>query len=462
MVPMLNPDGAERYARRNAQAIDINRDALQLATPEGRLLKACATASSRSSASTCTTRTGARRWARPACSRRSRCSRWRATPQGTLTPGRARAKRVCSRGRAHARALRARRHRALRRGLEPARLRRQPHGLGHAGGADRERRPAAGRLARRPDAAQLRRAAERAPRPRAGRPGRRGRRALRGPRPQHRRPLRRRRSSRAAASSSRRAAEPYRADVAFDVLDDDPALAACPEPGPGRALADPRGGRRAAARPRRAGAASADRLLVPALAASVRGLDARSWLDGRGARRRQPPRRGARCAGTWRRRIARRRWRSRSASRLPAAPRSRSRTRQHAGYALEIPAPPARRRVARDARGGARALLTGGAWREPAGLRPLAERLGALAGAGRRRGRSLRPDARASLLVLRPRDGGGLDARLARDRGGLPRRARGRRSAVAPWRSSRDPRVPELGPNVQRAHGRSPPRSAAS
>ena len=28
MVPMLNPDGAERYARRNAQAIDINRDAL--------------------------------------------------------------------------------------------------------------------------------------------------------------------------------------------------------------------------------------------------------------------------------------------------------------------------------------------------------------------------------------------------------------------------------------------------
>ena len=27
-------------------------------------------------------------------------------------------------------------------------------------------------------------------------------------------------------------AEPYRADVAFDVLDDDPALAACPDPGP--------------------------------------------------------------------------------------------------------------------------------------------------------------------------------------------------------------------------------------
>jgi hypothetical protein len=39
MVPMLNPDGAERYERRNAQAIDVNRDALSLATPEGQLLK---------------------------------------------------------------------------------------------------------------------------------------------------------------------------------------------------------------------------------------------------------------------------------------------------------------------------------------------------------------------------------------------------------------------------------------
>jgi hypothetical protein len=39
MVPMLNPDGAEIYQRRNLQAIDINRDALNLATPEGRILK---------------------------------------------------------------------------------------------------------------------------------------------------------------------------------------------------------------------------------------------------------------------------------------------------------------------------------------------------------------------------------------------------------------------------------------
>ncbi|MEO8501756.1 MAG: M14 family zinc carboxypeptidase, partial [Vicinamibacteria bacterium] len=39
MIPMLNPDGAAWYERRNAQGIDINRDALMLATPEGRLLK---------------------------------------------------------------------------------------------------------------------------------------------------------------------------------------------------------------------------------------------------------------------------------------------------------------------------------------------------------------------------------------------------------------------------------------
>jgi hypothetical protein len=40
VLPMLNPDGAERFQRRNAQGIDVNRDALRLQTPEGRTLKA--------------------------------------------------------------------------------------------------------------------------------------------------------------------------------------------------------------------------------------------------------------------------------------------------------------------------------------------------------------------------------------------------------------------------------------
>ncbi|HEX7089606.1 MAG TPA: serine hydrolase [Longimicrobiales bacterium] len=39
-IPMLNPDGAERFQRRNAQGIDVNRDARRLATPEAQTLKA--------------------------------------------------------------------------------------------------------------------------------------------------------------------------------------------------------------------------------------------------------------------------------------------------------------------------------------------------------------------------------------------------------------------------------------
>jgi len=38
-VPMLNPDGAERWQRRNVQGLDLNRDALLLQSPEGQLLK---------------------------------------------------------------------------------------------------------------------------------------------------------------------------------------------------------------------------------------------------------------------------------------------------------------------------------------------------------------------------------------------------------------------------------------
>jgi len=38
-VPMLNPDGAERWQRENAQGIDINRDARQVVTPEAQILQ---------------------------------------------------------------------------------------------------------------------------------------------------------------------------------------------------------------------------------------------------------------------------------------------------------------------------------------------------------------------------------------------------------------------------------------
>ncbi|WP_010518850.1 M14 family zinc carboxypeptidase, partial [Croceivirga radicis] len=38
-LPMLNPDGAEVFTRRNALGIDINRDALRLQSPEGQVLK---------------------------------------------------------------------------------------------------------------------------------------------------------------------------------------------------------------------------------------------------------------------------------------------------------------------------------------------------------------------------------------------------------------------------------------
>jgi hypothetical protein len=38
-LPMLNPDGAERFQRRNVLGVDINRDALRLQSPESQTLK---------------------------------------------------------------------------------------------------------------------------------------------------------------------------------------------------------------------------------------------------------------------------------------------------------------------------------------------------------------------------------------------------------------------------------------
>ncbi len=40
IIPMLNPDGAEKFERRNFASIDLNRDALRLQFPESKILKA--------------------------------------------------------------------------------------------------------------------------------------------------------------------------------------------------------------------------------------------------------------------------------------------------------------------------------------------------------------------------------------------------------------------------------------
>ena len=96
MIPMLNPDGAERYQRRNAQAIDVNRDALNLATPEGVLLKAVRDRHQPElgfnlhDQNRRTTVTGTGTLASIALLAVS------GDAQGTVTPGRLRAKRACT------------------------------------------------------------------------------------------------------------------------------------------------------------------------------------------------------------------------------------------------------------------------------------------------------------------------------------------------------------------------------
>jgi hypothetical protein len=405
-VPMLNPDGTERYARRNAQAIDVNRDALSLATPEGRLLKAV------------------RDRFKPELGFNLHDQNRRTTvgesgvlatiallavagdKQGTLTPGRARAKRVCA---ALVRALspfvpggiarydedwsprafgdnltawgtpvvliesggipKGRAHDFLTR-LNYVGLLTVLHGLARDDLA-RETPARYERLARNAEGGFVDAIVA-------------GGRVLQPP-----------------------GLDPYAADVAWDVLDDDLARAACPAaagpPGPSR-IREVGDARFLAAAERRD---AAERVLVPALAASVRGYAASAWLD------------AAALDAISRLGVARVRWHvaasdreaaRQAALRLLAPGRTRIDVVDGATpeLALVIPGPPAplSAPVALDA---ALAALTRGAWREPGESLARPGRLSALVGSAPDEAPPLRPDAEASLVVLRPSGSGKLD-----------------------------------------------------
>jgi hypothetical protein len=403
LLPMLNPDGAERYTRRNAQAIDLNRDALDLATPEGQLLKRL------------------RDRFEPELgfnlhdqNRRTRVGETgaRATiallavsgdAAGTLTPGRARAKRVCS---ALARALAPFAPGGISRydedwnprafgdnltawgtpvvliesGAFPAggsfaeltrlnyvALLSALHGLARDDLAGEDASLYEG-LARNVDDRFVDVILE-------------GGRILQPP-----------------------ALLPYRADVAFDVLEEDAELAQCPAPGPAgpsrvREIGD---GRLLGAASRRD---ASDRLLVPAFAASVRGVGARSWLSAES------------LDAISRLGVARLRWHVGAADRA-AALVSAARLAAPGRAALEVvdlqeptlavvirqppPGPPAPVTLA-----AALDALQRAARPAAKDQHPLAERLAVLTGYGG--APLLRPDAPASLLILRPREASASD-----------------------------------------------------
>jgi hypothetical protein len=405
MVPMLNPDGAERYARRNAQGIDVNRDALALATPEGRLLKAVrdrfqpelgfnlhdqdrrTTVGDTSALATISLLAVA------------------GDAQGTVTPGRARAKRTCS---------------AIARTLEPfvpggvARYDEDwnPRAFGDnmtAWGTPVVLVESGGVPPGRPlsDLTRLNYVALLTALHGLVQDD------LAGETAEIYEGLKRNEDSLwtdVLLAGGRLwqpgVGEPFAADVAFDVLDDDPLTARCAEPGwPGASRIREVGDGRLLGTARRVDVSG--RLVVPAFAASVRGLGARAWLD------------APALAAIGRLGVARLLWQ--------VAPAARPEALAHAGRLaapgrptidvedegapsslLEIPArpgPPASASL--DA---ALDALTSGAWRARAAGRPLAGLLGDLAGAGAAGDPLVAPDARASLVVLRPREEGAQDA----------------------------------------------------
>jgi len=405
-VPMLNPDGAERYARRNAQAIDINRDALTLATPEGRLLKAL------------------RDRFQPELGFNLHDQNRRTTVgdtgvlstisllavsgdrEGTLTPGRARAKRVCS---------------AIARTLEP-------FAAGGIGRYDEDWNPRAfgdnvtawgtpvvliesgGIPPGRPltDLTRLNYVALLSVLHGLVRDD------LAGESPDLYENLKRNQEGywtdvllEGGRVWQPGAGEPYRADVAFDVLDDDPRVASCAEPGwPGASRIREVGDGRLIGSARRIDVAG--RLVVPAFVASVRGLDARSWLT------------AETLAAVGRLGVARLRWHVTPVDRPEALAHAESLTApgRPALEVVDAGAPASRLAIgaapAAPSSASVEAALDAlgrGSWRASAAGKPLAAILGELAGAGPDASAPLvAPDARASLLVLRPREDAGLDA----------------------------------------------------
>jgi len=403
LVPMLNPDGAERQARRNAQAVDLNRDALLLTTPEGRLLKSLRDTYEPElgfnlhdqNRRTTVGDTGVR--ASIALLAVS------GDAAGTLTPGRARAKRVCA---------------ALARTLEPfapggiARYDEDwnPRAFGDnitawgtpvvliesgafpAGGsfAELTRLNYVGLLSvlhglalddlAGEDVARY----EKLERNSDGRFADvvlEGGRVFQAPAP-----------------------EPYRADLAFDVLAEDAELAGCPSPGvSGPSRIRELGDARLLASASRRGVS--ERVLIPALAASVRGIGARAWLTP-GAL--DAMRRLGVAQLRWHVGASDREQALRVAESLAAPARAVVEVADLADpvRAIEIDSPPVvpPSPLTLSAALGALTHAKGKAT-DPATLR---ERLAGLTGYSGMP--LLRPDARASLLLLRSRDGGVSDA----------------------------------------------------
>ena len=407
LVPMLNPDGAERYGRRNAQAIDINRDALRLTTPEGQLLKSL------------------RERYQPELGFNLHDQDRRTTvgdtgvlatiallavagdPQGTLTPGRARAKRVAS---AVARALAP---------FAPGGISRydedwSPHAFGdnltawgtpvvliESGGL------APGRpltdLTRLNYVALLTTLCGLAADDLAGEDASlyeglarnsesafvdlllEGGRILQPP-----------------------GRDPYRADLAIDLLDDDPLIAACADPGsPGPSRIREVGDGHLLAAARRWDATG--RLLVAGLRC-VRARRRRPVVAERQrARRRLPPGRGAPplARGPGR---ARGRALGRGAALSARASRDRGGRSRHAGVRARDLLD-RRQRSRRRRRSPRRSTLSRAApWREAPASTTLAEQLAVLSGEARGGAPALCPDTRASLRRAASAGRGPLDA----------------------------------------------------